>query len=101
MRQRLKLQRGSGNVFADVGFPAAEAQNLLLRAQLMLRIESHVREGELTQQAAARRLGITQPRLKQLLRHKIELFNLDALVSMLTKAGMRAELRIKPIRKTA
>ena len=98
MTKRLKVQNGSGNVFTDVGFPPAEAHNLLLRAEMMMRVERHVRQSGLTQQAAARLLGITQPRLNQLLKRKIELFSLDALVNMLTKAGMRVELRVKPWR---
>ena len=77
------------------GFVPGEAHNLLLRAEMMMRVEEWVRKGGLTQQAAARVLGVTQPRLNQLLKRKIELFSLDALVNMLTKAGMRVELRVK------
>lgn len=95
MKKRLKMEKGSGNVFRDVGFPPGEAHNLLLRAEMMMRIEEFVRKSGLTQQAAARVLGVTQPRLNQLLKRKIELFSLDALVNMLTKAGMRVELRVK------
>jgi hypothetical protein len=40
MTERLKMERGSGNVFLDVGFPPTEAENLLLRAQLMSKIRS-------------------------------------------------------------
>jgi predicted XRE-type DNA-binding protein len=95
MKKRLKIEKGSGNVFRDVGFPAVEAHNLLLRAEMMMRIEDFVRKSGLTQQAAARVLGVTQPRLNQLLKRKIALFSLDALVNMLTKAGMGVELRVK------
>jgi predicted XRE-type DNA-binding protein len=95
MKKRLKIEKGSGNVFRDAGFPPGEAHNLLLRAEMTMRIEEFVRKSGLTQQAAARVLGVTQPRLNQLLKRKIELFSLDALVNMLTKAGMRVELRVK------
>lgn len=95
MTKRVKIEKGSGNVFLDIGFPPGQAHNLLLRAEMMLRIEDFVRKSGLTQQAAARVLGVTQPRLNQLLKRKIELFSLDALVNMLTKAGMRVELRVK------
>ena len=60
-----------------------------------MRVERFVKQSRLTQQAAARVLGVTQPRLNQLLKRKIELFSLDALVNMLTNAGMRIELRVK------
>ena len=95
MTKRLKVENGSGNVFVDVGFPSAQAHNLLLRAEMMIRVERFVKQGRMTQQAAARVLGLTQPRLNQLLKRKIELFSLDALVNMLSKAGMRVELRVK------
>ena len=95
MTKSLGIEKGSGNVFLDIGFPPDQANNLLLRADMMIRIEDLVRRSGMTQQAAARMLGVTQPRLNQLLKRKIELFSLDALVNMLAKAGMRVELRVK------
>ena len=67
MTERIKVTRGSENVFRDLGFPEDEAQNLMLRAELALRIERLVKASGLTQQEAAKNLGITQPRLNQLL----------------------------------
>lgn len=95
MIERLKMERGSGNVFADIGFPPEEAQNLQLRSDLMTRIERFVKRSDMTQAEAARALGVTQPRLNDLLRGKIDKFSLDALVNMLGRAGMRVELRVK------
>ena len=95
MRRKIKFERSSGNVFRDVGFPPDDAHNLLLRADLMLRVERFVKEHGLTQAAAAKALGVTQPRLNQLLKGRIELFSLDALVRMLANAGLRVELRIR------
>jgi len=95
MTKRLKIENGSENVFVDVGFQPDLAHNLLLRAEMMIRVERFVKQGRMTQQAAARVLGVTQPRLNQLLKRKIELFSLDALVNMLSNAGMRVELRVK------
>jgi predicted XRE-type DNA-binding protein len=95
MKKRPKIESGSGNVFRDIGFPPGQAHNLMLRAEMMMRIEEFVTKSGLTQQAAARVLGVTQPRLNQLLKRRIELFSLDALVNMLTKAGMRVELKVK------
>jgi predicted XRE-type DNA-binding protein len=93
MSERLKIQRGSGNVFSDLGFAPAEAENLLLRAQLMSEIREATRG--MTQGQAAKRYGVTQPRINDLLRGKIDKFSLDALVNMLAKAGMRVEMRVK------
>ena len=95
MTRRIRFEKSSGNVFLDIGFPPERAHNLLLRADLAIRIEPFVKQSGLTQQAAARALGVTQPRLNQLLKGKIELFSLDALVNMATKAGMRVELRVR------
>lgn len=95
MTERLKMERGSGNVFTDIGFPSEEAQNLQLRSTLMTRVEQYVKRSGDTQAAAARALGITQPRLNDLLRGKIDKFSLDALVNMLAHAGMRVEVTVK------
>ncbi len=95
MTEKLKITRGSGNVFLDIGFSPAEAENLKLRAELMMRIEDFYRKSRMTQGEAAKRLGVTQPRLNDLLRGKIDKFSLDALVNMLGHAGMRVELKVK------
>lgn len=95
MTEKLKMKRGSGNVFRDLGFAPQEAQNLLLRSDLMTRVERYVTASGLSQKDAAVRLGVTQPRLNDLLKGKIEKFSLDALVNMLGQAGMRVELGVK------
>ncbi len=93
MSSKLKRTRGSGNVFGDLGFGPEEADNLLLRAQLMSRIRDVARG--LAQREAATMFNVSQPRLNDLLRGKIDKFSLDALVNMLGHAGMRVELRVK------
>jgi predicted XRE-type DNA-binding protein len=93
MRARIKMERGSGNIFADIGFPPGEAENLLMRAELMLQIR-RASKG-LTQAEAARKFGVTQPRMNDVLRGKIEKFSLDALVNMLGKAGLRVGIQIR------
>lgn len=95
MTERLKIERGSGNVFLDIGFSPEEAQNLQLRSELMSRIERFVKRGAMTQTEAARALGVTQPRLNALLKGKIDQFSLDALVNMLGHVGMRVEMKVK------
>jgi predicted XRE-type DNA-binding protein len=95
MTEKLKITRGSGNVFLDIGFSKAEAENLKLRAELMMKVEDFYRKSGMTQKEAAKRLGIGQPRLNDLLRGKIDKFSLDALVNMLGHAGMRVALKVK------
>lgn len=92
----VRMQRGCGNVFRDLGFPEGEAHVLALRSELMISIERVVKQSRLTQTAAARRLGIAQRRLRALLRGKLGQFNLDALVTIATRAGLRVELLARP-----
>ena len=84
----------SGNIFRDLGFSPGEAENLKLRADLMLRLEQVIRDRGLTQTQAAKLFGVTQPRVSDLVRGKIGLFSIDALVNMLERAGIRVKLRL-------
>jgi len=95
MKARTLLRKGSGNIFSDLGFSETEAQNLALRSDLMIRIEKLVRDSGMTQQQAAKTLGVTQPRLNALLKGKIADFSLDALVNMLARAGMQVKMTVK------
>ena len=95
MSEKLKRIRGSGNVFRDLGFSGAEAENLRLRAELMMRIEDYFRQSGLTQSDAARQLGLTQPRLNALLKGKLDLFSLDSLVNIAGRAGLSVRLVIR------
>ena len=95
MSQKLKRTRGSDNIFADLGFPPAEAENLKLRSDLMIAIVAFYRRSGSTQAETARRLGITQPRLNALLKSRIEQFSLDALVNIANRAGLNVRLVIR------
>lgn len=93
-KESLISEQGSGNVFADLGFPPEEAQNLILRAELINQIEDYVASSGMTQQQSAKKLGVTQPRLNLLLKGKINEFSIDALVNMAAKAGMQVEMKV-------
>ena len=95
MSKKIKIKASSGNVFLDLGFGEAEAENLRLRSMLMIRITQMVRDSKWTQSEGAELFGVTQPRLNQLLKGKIQLFSLDALVNMLSQAGMRVNMTVK------
>jgi len=74
---------------------SAEASaSMQVRAALMIEVQRYVNEGGLTQIQAAKRLGITQPRLNDLLRGKIDKFSVDALINMLAKAGKRVSVKV-------
>lgn len=95
MNGKLRTIAGSDNVFRDLGFPKPEAQNLLLRTDLMIAIQRSIRRSGLSQTDAAKKLGITQPRLSDLFRHRIERFSLNALVNLAAKAGLSVQMKVK------
>jgi predicted XRE-type DNA-binding protein len=95
MTERLKYVRGSGNIFIDLGFDRIEAENLKLRSELMICVEQFYRKSGMTQAKAAKTLGLTQPRFNALLKGKIQLFSLDALVNIASRAGLNVRLVIK------
>ena len=70
------------------------AGNMKLRSALMTGLKNYISRTEMSQAQAAKRLGVTQPRISDLMRGKIDLFGLDALVNMATAAGLRIELRV-------
>ena len=90
----MKKQKESGNVFLDLGFEPAEATVLQMRAQLMGDLRAYIEKGELTQAEAAKRLGIAQSRVSDLVRGKWEKFSLEMLITLETRLGrtVRVEL---------
>ena len=70
------------------------AENMKLRSVLMTALKNHITRTEMSQAQAAKRFGVTQPRISDLMRGKINLFGLDALVNMATAAGLRIEMRV-------
>jgi predicted XRE-type DNA-binding protein len=91
----VNVTRSSGNVFRDVGFARAEAEQLRIRADLMGAVRKTIETRGLTQAAAARLLGVTQPRVSDLVRGRIDLFSIDTLIDMLTRAGVGVEVRTR------
>lgn len=82
-----------GSVFDEL-FEEAEAANLKMRAALMRAIEEELDKRNLTQSAAAKMLGVSQPRMSDLRRGKMHLFTIDMLVVMLVKLGKPVSLVI-------
>jgi predicted XRE-type DNA-binding protein len=96
-----KVTRSSGNVFSDLGFGKEEAQHLQIRSTLMIAIQKIIDERQLTQAQAADVFGVTQPRISDLVRGKIELFSIDMLVTMLARAGMHLQIVLSPVERGA
>ncbi len=95
------LTPSTGNVFEDLGFAPEEAANLAVRSALMGRVREMIEQEGLTQARAARQFGVTQPRISDLVRGKIELFSIDALINMLAAGGHRVEVEVKPVEPRA
>jgi predicted XRE-type DNA-binding protein len=101
MTMRLKITRSSGNVFRDVGFPPGEAEHLLVRADLMIKVQKLIETKHLTQAELAKILRITQPRVSDLRRGRIDLFSTDALIDILARLGVRVQFVLKPSRRVS
>ncbi len=71
-----------------------EAENMKLRSALMSALKEHITSKGLSQAQTAKLFGITQPRVSDLMRGKINLFGIDALVNMVAAAGLHVEMRI-------
>lgn len=74
-----------------------EAENMKLRSVLMTALKNHITRAEMSQAQAAKLFGVTQPRVSDLMRGKINLFGLDALVNMATAAGLHIEIRVREV----
>lgn len=72
-----------------------EAENMKLRSVLLTALKNHLTRSQMSQAQAAKLLGMTQPRVSDLMRGKINLFGLDSLVNMATAAGLHIEIRMK------
>ena len=91
----MKMTRSSGNVFADLGFDKETAENLRIRADLMIELRDVIQRKGLTQAEAAKLFGVSQPRISDLVRGKIALFTIDMLVNMLARAGKKIVIQTK------
>src|SRR5436305_14836833 len=100
MTTRKKLpahEKGSGNVFADLGLPNAEEHQL--KAALVVQLKRLIAERELTQTGAAKLVKMKQPDLSKLLRGHLKLVSVEKLMRMLTAFDQDVEITIKPHRK--
>lgn len=90
-----RIRRSSGNVFKDAGFPPEEAAHLQIRTDLMVQIERILKERNLTQAKAATVLAVSQPRISDLVRGRVDLFSIDTLVDILARLGVSVTLRTR------
>jgi predicted XRE-type DNA-binding protein len=90
-----RVTKSSGNIFIDLGFPKEEATVLAMRAELMARLRSVIADRDWAQPVAAKRLGIGQSRVSDLVRGKWDKFSLDMLVTLAARVGQKPSLLLK------
>lgn len=98
MRKRIidgiEVQRGSGNVYADLGLP--DAEKLKIKTGLVIEIRKAMRQLGLTQQAAAKRMGINQPKVSDMMRGDFSNLSERKLMDCLNRLGYDIEIKVKP-----
>ena len=100
MPKQVKITPSTANVFRDLGFRREEAEHLLVRADLMIEVQKIIASRGLKQKAAANVLHVSQPRVSDLLRGRIDLFSTDALIDMLTRLGARVRVTVNAGRRS-
>jgi predicted XRE-type DNA-binding protein len=92
---QVMFEESSGNVFVDLGNSEAKAINIVARLQLMMQIEDIVKERGLTQEQAAKILGLRQPRVSELMSSRSEKFTVDMLMKLLDRLGKQVVLTVE------
>ena len=89
----ISVERGSGNVFADLDLP--DADSLLLKAELVSRIDDIIRQRRITQAEVARALGLSRPDLSRLLRGSFQEYSLECILRFLMALGCDVDIVIR------
>jgi predicted XRE-type DNA-binding protein len=97
MKKKHRVEVGSGNIFADLGLP--DSDELLLKAQIVVTLHRLIKAHKLTQTAAAKRIGIGQPDLSNVLRGRYRGYSVERLMRMLTAFDQDVEITVRPRRK--
>jgi predicted XRE-type DNA-binding protein len=95
-KRRIKMEVGSGNIFADLGLP--DAEELLLKSQIVVTLRRLITARKLTQTEAAKRIGIGQPDLSNVMRGRFRGYSTERLMRMLTAFDQDVEITVRPRR---
>jgi predicted XRE-type DNA-binding protein len=90
----IEIETSSGNVFADLGLP--DAEKLKIKSGLVIEIRKAIRNLGLTQQAAAKRMGITQPKVSDMMRGDFANLSERKLMECLNRLGYDIEIKVRP-----
>ena len=88
------IRPSTGDVFRDLGFSSAESEDLRLRSDLLMKLQYQIAARGQSQSQIAGVLGVSQPRVNNLVKGRLDLFSLDSLVEMLDRLGNRVEVTI-------
>jgi len=91
---RVKVERSSGNVFADLGL--SDPQLALAKAELVQRLRTLIEARNLTQSQAAKLLGLDQPKVSALVRGLVAGYSIERLFRFLNALGQRVEIHVRP-----
>lgn len=94
------ITKSSGNVFRDLGYDTHTAENLRVRSELAAKLSELIKSSGWSQIQAARIFRVSQPRISDLMRGKIDLFTVDTLINMLGLAGSRTTFQVVPYSPT-
>jgi len=97
MARKVKVEVGSGNIFADLGLPNAETH--FLKAQIVSEIYRITNERKLTQAQAGKLMGITQPEVSRMFKGRFREYSVDRLMGFLTSFDRDVEIVVKPHKK--
>lgn len=100
MTKNIRLERSSGNVFKDIGFPEAEAEHELLKADLAVEIYRIIAGRKLTQAKAGELLGVDQADVSRLKNGDFDRFSVERLFVFLNQLNRNVEIRITPAKNT-
>ncbi|HEY9909129.1 MAG TPA: XRE family transcriptional regulator [Thermosynechococcaceae cyanobacterium] len=90
------ITQAADNIFLDLGFSAPEADNLLIRAKLMLALQTHIRQQNWTPSQAAHQLNQSSDQITALVQGKIGQFSVDTLIALLNQVGMSVQVEVLP-----
>lgn len=96
-KRRSKVEVGSGNVFVDLGLP--DAEDLLLKSQIVVELHRLIKVRKLSQTAAAKRIGIGQPDLSNVLRGRFRGYSAERLMRMITAFDQDVDIIVRPRRR--
>ncbi|MBI3515142.1 MAG: XRE family transcriptional regulator [Proteobacteria bacterium] len=96
MTSKIRMTKGSRNVFRDLGFSAVEAEEALAKSELISAIAATIAHRKLTQIEASKLCRTDQPTLSKVLRGRMESVTIDKLTAWLTALGRNVEIRVRP-----